>query len=123
MKENVNVFTKWAIFCFSIWRVFGSFFSHGKSKLLLLSCREYLSLGMFFFFFFWFFHLILNFFELLRKNSQNVDSFSRKSHFLHFFVKNLKNIRLGYKKKSVPRHVSLRDFPEIWAFLTQSSSC
>ena len=31
--------------------------SHRKSKLLLLSCREYLSLGTVF----WFFHLILNF--------------------------------------------------------------
>ena len=63
MKENVPVFTKSAIFHFPIWRVFGSFSKlnnsksgHVKSKLLLLSCREYLVLGTGFFF-----HLIFNF--------------------------------------------------------------
>ena len=69
--------TKSAIFYFSIWGVLGSFFKpnnsksgHGKSKLLLLSCTEYLVLGMFFFF-----PPNLNFFELLRKKSKNFDFF------------------------------------------------
>ena len=61
MKENVTVFTKSAIFLLFNLEGFWQFFkpnnskvSHGKSKLLLLSCREYLALGTFFLFF----HLI-----------------------------------------------------------------
>ena len=86
MKENVTVFTKSAIFYFSIWRIFGSFSNrnnlksgHGKSKLLLLSCGEYLALGTFLFF-----HLIFHFFELLRKKSQNLDFFQEKHIFCTF---------------------------------------
>ena len=44
---------------------------HGKSKLLLLSCREYLALGT------CFFSPNLKFFELLRKKSQNFDFFKK----------------------------------------------
>ena len=96
MKENVTVFTKSAIFLLfkleGVWQFFkpnNSKSGHGKSKLLLLSRREYLALG------FIVFSPNLKFFELLRKKSQNFDLFSRKTHFLHFLVKNSKNIRLG----------------------------
>ena len=97
MKENVTVFTKSAIFLLFILEGFWQFFkpnnlksSHGKSKFLLLSCREYVALGKVFVF-----SPNLKFFYLLIKKGQNFDFFSRKTHFLHFFVKNSKNIRLS----------------------------
>ena len=78
MKENVTVFTKSAIFLLFNLEGFWQFFKpnnsksgHGKSKLLLLSCREYLVLGMFFFCFV--FSPNLKFFELLRKKSKSFD--------------------------------------------------
>ena len=70
MKENVTVFTKSAIFLLFSLEGFWQFFkpnswksSHGNSKLLLLSCRNYLALGTIFFVF----SPNLEFFELLRK--------------------------------------------------------
>ena len=66
MKENVTVFTKSAFFLLFNLKGFGQFFkpnnsksAHGKSKLLLLSCREYLALVTFLF------SPNLKFFELL----------------------------------------------------------
>ena len=57
---------------------------HGKSKLLLLSCREYLALGTFFVF-----SPNLKFFELLRKKSKNFD-FCQE---IHIFCTVLSKIR------------------------------
>ena len=58
MKKTFTVFTKSAIFLRFNLEGFGQFFKpnnsksgHGKSKLLLLSCREYLTLGTGFKFF------------------------------------------------------------------------
>ena len=89
MKENVTVFTKSAIFLLFNLEGFEQFFKpnnsksgHGKSKLLLLSCREYLALGTFFF-------VIspnLKFFKLLRKKSQNFD-FHQEHIFCTFLSK------------------------------------
>ena len=91
MKENVTVFTKSAIFYFSIWRVFGSFSNQITRKVVtenlivtFIMQRIFSSRNGFFVF-----SPNLKFFELLRKKSQSFD-------FLHFFlVKNSKNIRLG----------------------------
>ena len=60
---------------------------HGKSKLLLLSCREYLVLGTFFLFF----SPNLEFFELLRKKSQNFD-FLKKNTFFALFLSKIRKI-------------------------------
>ena len=96
MKENVTVFTKSAIFLLFNLEGFWQFFKpnnsksgHGKSKLLLLSCREYLALGIlaFFFLFFFVFSPNLKFFELLRKKSQNFDFFQEKHIFCTFLSK------------------------------------
>ena len=67
--------------------------SHGKPKLLLLSCREYLALGRVFVF-----SPNLKFFELLRKKSQNFDFYQEKLIFCTF-------CQIFKKKKSIPRHV------------------
>ena len=69
---------------------------HGKSKLLLLPCREFLALRRFFFFFCFFcfvfvfvfvFSPNLKFFELLRKKSQNFDFFQENTFFALFCQK------------------------------------
>ena len=79
--------------------------NHLKLKLLLLSCRKYLALETGFCLFdclFGFFSPNLKFSELLTKRSQNLDFFSKKSHFWHFFDKNSKHIRVGEKQKRSP---------------------
>ena len=92
MKENVTIFTKSAISFFSIWRVFGSFSNKitrkvvtENLKLLLLSCREYLALGMFFSF--WFFHLILNFLNYKEKRAKILIFFEKNTFFALFCQK------------------------------------
>ena len=74
-EGNGTVFTKSAIILLFNLEAFWKFFkpnnlksSHGNSKLLLLSCKEYLALGTFFCFVF---SPNLEFFELLRNKSQN----------------------------------------------------
>ena len=80
MKESVTVFTKSAIFLLFNLEGFWQFIkpnnpksSHGKSKLLLLSCWEYLAPGTVFIF-----SPNLKYFELLRKKSLNFDFFPEK---------------------------------------------
>ena len=67
--------------------------------------------------FVFFFSPNLKYFELLRKKSQNFDFFSRKTQFFALFRQKFeKNLIRLQNKKSVPRYIFLRDFPEIWAF-------
>ena len=89
MKENVTVFTNSAIFLVFSLEGFWQFFKpnnsksgHGKSKLLLLSCREYLALGKVFFF-----SPNLKFFELLRKRAKLLIFFKKNSFFALFCQK------------------------------------
>ena len=97
MKENVTVFTKSAIFYFSVWSVFGSFSNQITQKVVTENKNCYFyhvenisSRNVFFVF-----SPNLKFFRIIKEKSHNFDFFQEKHIFLHFFVKNSKNIRLG----------------------------